>query len=244
VDFHIWKFQSWLSTTIHCLLSLVAPCFFKTQYLYFWDRVAFLLYHEIQYLTTSGFPVHSFTFCTRIPPSQSHHIISSSWSALVVSSNLYRLFVFLAPFLRSYVLIFLQNRICHLRGRLFPVSPSGPRTVSVMARTMKLSSGKEIRFPIVESVMDGSTTQPYIHDTTVTIILGTRGSTSIRFDVFYRRHERLPLNRSIQERVSRDNRYVLRGDLLVMKLGSGDRGDRVVSMSPTDVLMADFAASL
>jgi hypothetical protein len=110
--------------------------------------------------------------------------------------------------------------------------------VSVVARS-ELASGRQHRFPVVESVMDGARTQPHIHNTTVTLVIA---NTAVQFRIFYKRHLKLPLNHCVSHILPPNHQPIVHGDLLVMKLASD--GDLVVNMQAGDVGLADLAVSL
>jgi hypothetical protein len=84
--------------------------------------------------------------------------------------------------------------------------------------------------------MDGANTQPHVHSTTVTIVIG---DTFHHFRLFYKRHKYLPINVSVREVLPSQEWEKLRGDVVVMKLASD--GDRVVNMLRSDVPLAKMA---
>lgn len=86
---------------------------------------------------------------------------------------------------------------------------------------------------MVEEVMGGIRTQPYVHDVIVTVI---RGQHSYRFNIFMKNHRLLPINSTISALVPGSQ---WNGDVLVMKMGRTVPG--VINMSGADGQLADFA---
>jgi hypothetical protein len=83
----------------------------------------------------------------------------------------------------------------------------------------------------VESVLGGAPLQCHVHDCVVRVYDGQH---SFTYDVYFKRHKSLPVNRSIRAVVDQDR---MRGDVLVMRRSSVGGG--VVNMRELDTVMAD-----
>ncbi|KAJ7500681.1 hypothetical protein B0H11DRAFT_1628449, partial [Mycena galericulata] len=77
-----------------------------------------------------------------------------------------------------------------LLSRLYSTSESSPISVPVHARCVS-SNPQDLRFPCVESILDGSAIQAHIHDIRVVLKHGRR---TTHFRAFFKRHVRLPAN--------------------------------------------------
>src|SRR5262245_25533631 len=108
---------------------------------------------------------------------------------------------------------------------------SRPTLVGVPAR-FSATAPPPFYFPLAESVLSGSQTQPHVHNCTVSV---SNGRDAINFEIFFKRHVHLPINRSIPLAV----RKKFRGDVLIMRVGVN--GERVVNMRPRDGVIADWA---
>lgn len=87
------------------------------------------------------------------------------------------------------------------------------------------SNPQSIRYPCVESVMDGSLLQAHVHDIYVRV---PRQPRSILFRVFFKRHAMLP----------RDSNLNLQGDIVIMRVASRNK-QSVVNMRSSDRHLAD-----
>lgn len=87
------------------------------------------------------------------------------------------------------------------------------------------SNPQSIRYPCVESVMDGALLQAHVHDIYVRVL---RQSRSILFRVFFKRHAMLP----------RDPNLNLQGDIVIMRVASRNK-QSVVNMRSSDRHLAD-----
>ncbi|KAH6874227.1 hypothetical protein BKA70DRAFT_1036848, partial [Coprinopsis sp. MPI-PUGE-AT-0042] len=88
-----------------------------------------------------------------------------------------------------------------LRARLCPADKTQPESVNVP--TLENQDG---RYPLVEAVLAGEQTQPFIHDCLVKV---SRHGRLHRFRVFYKNHKYLLLNGSLPSDV------IWKGDILV-----------------------------
>ncbi|KAJ7429422.1 hypothetical protein B0H11DRAFT_1767893, partial [Mycena galericulata] len=114
-----------------------------------------------------------------------------------------------------------------LLSRLYSTSESSPISVPVHARCVS-SNPQDLRFPCVESILDGSAIQAHIHDIRVVLKHGRR---TTHFRAFFKRHVRLPANPLIG----------IRGDLLIMHVASQNI-DSVVNLRAGDHRLSDYVA--
>jgi hypothetical protein len=110
-----------------------------------------------------------------------------------------------------------------LRGRLYPAQLHCPTNVSI--HTLCISSNPQnIRYPCVESVMDGSLFQPHVHD----IYVHVSCPQQILFRVFFKRHVMLRYN----------SKFDLQGDIDIMQVASQNK-QLVVNLRTSDRRIAD-----
>ena len=116
-----------------------------------------------------------------------------------------------------------------LRARLYSVSQPSPCPVSIITQYIALDRRCEGKcYPFMESVMEGTTTQSYIHD--CLIRMGDRHA-GHAFRIFFKRHRFLPHSSCL-------NVY---GNILVMQAGKRN-ANTVVNMCSHDAVVADFMA--
>lgn len=76
---------------------------------------------------------------------------------------------------------------------------------------------KSQRLPLVNEVLEGGLTQPYVHNCLLRVHHGRRTKRKTKeYYIFVRNHVALPVNQSIKKQ-GRQRRW--RGDVLVMKKG-------------------------
>ena len=121
-------------------------------------------------------------------------------------------------------------------SRLYSSSKFKP--VQVMVPTRCVFPAREVgpRFPFVESILAEATIQPYVHDCVVNV---TEAGRTHRFRVFFKRHCRLRLNRSLP---ARRGRVAFRSDILVMR-AAALHTHSVVNMRERDTLLSDYLVS-
>ncbi|KAJ7819312.1 hypothetical protein B0H13DRAFT_1921826 [Mycena leptocephala] len=109
--------------------------------------------------------------------------------------------------------------------------------VSVTTRCTS-TSPRKTRYPFVETVMNHSHVQTFIHDVAVLVHhQGSDGRSAIsKFRVFFKRHVRLPYNR----RPDLNGKFVdLKGDIVVMRIAHMGISS-FVNLRPSDDKIADF----
>ncbi|KAJ3715648.1 hypothetical protein C8R42DRAFT_645553 [Lentinula raphanica] len=99
-----------------------------------------------------------------------------------------------------------------IRARLYSANLTQPKAVTARVRHNTRRPAKD-RFVYASLLLSGQRTQPYLHDTVVTIQYGGRVFT---FLVFFKRHKRLPVNVPIQNIGGK----VMRGDVLLVACGT------------------------
>lgn len=122
-----------------------------------------------------------------------------------------------------------------LRCRSYPLVRSRPCQIVVNTRCIAPANRAHHRYPFAESVFNDATIQPYIHNCTVSIQEGKQVN---RFCVFFKRHCRLPLNKSIPGLSD----VQFRGDAIVMRVG-GLNGQSFVNMRGRDSVLSDYVMS-
>jgi hypothetical protein len=119
-----------------------------------------------------------------------------------------------------------QERYFRIRARLYASLLQLPKRANIQTH----ESGAN-RFPLLEGVLSGLHTQPFIHDCAVTVYELSQAHT---FRVFCKNHQFLPTNKPIK---IMEPSSCWRGDLVVMR--SGKKG-QVVNMRGRDAALADF----
>ncbi|KAJ6498489.1 hypothetical protein C8R47DRAFT_1068765 [Mycena vitilis] len=114
-----------------------------------------------------------------------------------------------------------------LRARLYAASATVPRTISIHTRC-RTTDPQDVRYPVVEGVLDGACIQPYVHDIPVELKHGRR---TTHFRVFFKRHRYLADNALLH----------LKGDLIVMRV-SATNPDSVVNLRSGDFRLTDYVA--
>jgi hypothetical protein len=124
-----------------------------------------------------------------------------------------------------------------LRCRLYSTERTHPLQTTVAARGAGPTSCKT-RYPFAESVLGGSTMQPYVHNCMVDV--KERGRT-YRFTVFFKRHCMLPINNCITrlKYQAHLDTQPFRGDIVVMRVASKNTGS-YVNMRDRDTILSDF----
>ncbi|KAJ7037647.1 hypothetical protein C8F04DRAFT_1256866 [Mycena alexandri] len=125
---------------------------------------------------------------------------------------------------RSFIPTSRPSKNSFLRARLYSTTRPSPSHILVHTRSFR--KPKLPRFPCVESIMGGARTQAHVHDVFVSIINGQYRAT---FRLFFKRHQLLPQNGVLD----------LRGDIVVMRMGSQDRAS-VVNLRSSDSRAVDF----
>lgn len=105
-----------------------------------------------------------------------------------------------------------------LRARLYSPRLNHPTNISIHAHCTT-SNPQNIRYPCVESVMDGSPLQSYIHD----IYVRVSRPRPVLFRIFFKRHIMLPHNTKLN----------LQGDIIIMRVASRNRHS-VVNIRTSD----------
>jgi len=118
----------------------------------------------------------------------------------------------------------------YIRSRLYSSERCKPILVKVPTRCTYPASQGGPRFPFAESVLSGGKIQPYVHDCVVTVY---EGQQTHRFRVFFKRHQRLPANRSLP------NGTPFRGEIVIMRVGALDQLS-VVNMRGRDTVVSDY----
>ncbi|KAJ7833896.1 hypothetical protein B0H13DRAFT_1552846, partial [Mycena leptocephala] len=77
-----------------------------------------------------------------------------------------------------------------LRARLYSASTTSATTIHVHTRSQS-TDPQDLRFPIVEGVLDCGAVQAHMHDVDIVLKHGRR---TTRLRAFFKRHVRLPAN--------------------------------------------------
>jgi hypothetical protein len=117
-----------------------------------------------------------------------------------------------------------------IRLRLYSSLRRKPVLVPLPTRCIHPARQGGPRFPFAEAVLSDGKIQPYVHDAVVTVY---EGSQTHRFRVLFRRHRRLPVNRSLSNGTS------FRGDIVIMRAGALDPSS-VVNMRGWDTVVSDY----
>lgn len=118
----------------------------------------------------------------------------------------------------------------NIRSRLYSSQRCKPVLVKVPTRCIHPARQGGPRFPFAESVLSGGKIQPFIHDCVVTVY---EGKQTHRFRVFFKRHQKLPANRSLPDGVP------FCGDIVIMRVGALDQLS-VVNMRGRDTVVSDY----
>ncbi|KAJ6491080.1 hypothetical protein C8R45DRAFT_1096606 [Mycena sanguinolenta] len=124
-----------------------------------------------------------------------------------------------------------QKLLKPIMARLYPTHRRAV-SVAVPARSSSTDRLKHVRLPLVESVMNQCVLQPCVHDISVLVL--HRPGPANRFGVstfrlFLKRHARLLHNRRLD----------LKGDIVIMRVGSRNRRS-YVDLRSTDTKITDF----
>jgi hypothetical protein len=125
----------------------------------------------------------------------------------------------------TYVLYALQTIDCVLQARIYLATKATPSSVKIHTRSLTTNPQLD-RSPSVESILEYSQLQPYVHDVLITV---RHGSTRSHFRAFLKRHKRLPTNTTLG----------IQGDLVIMRVASKNL-QSVVNMRSSDSKLADF----
>ncbi|KAJ7612056.1 hypothetical protein DFH06DRAFT_1147407 [Mycena polygramma] len=112
-----------------------------------------------------------------------------------------------------------------LRSRLYAASATAPRTIAIQTRCLS-ADPQDVRYPIVEGILDGVPMQPHVHDVVVELKHGRR---TTHFRVFFKRH------RYLADNVLLD----IKGDLVVMRVSATNPGS-VVNLRSGDSRLIDY----
>jgi hypothetical protein len=130
----------------------------------------------------------------------------------------------------------LQGVESRLRGRMYSSSSDRPRNVQVTTCNEGPNS-RFTRYPHIEAHFNPAP-QPYVHSCSVEVWDGGHHSL---FTVFYKRHRRLPWNRSLPPiRIGNKSSLIkFRGDFLTLRVASNNP-DSYVNMRGIDPTLSDF----
>ena len=126
-----------------------------------------------------------------------------------------------------------QTQDARIRGRLYPTVGSKASQVLVTSRQDPINF-PHTRYPFAESHLDHSRIQPAVHNCAITI---HEGPHLYRYMIFFKNHCRLPFNASLASLSQGQVRSVLRGDILVMRVGTNYN---YVNMRERDTILTDW----
>jgi hypothetical protein len=118
----------------------------------------------------------------------------------------------------------------NIRSRLYSSLRIKPALVQVPTRCIRPARQGGPRFPFAESVLFDGKIQPHVHDCIVQVC--EEGQIHY-FRVFFRRHRRLPVNRSLSRATP------FRGDIVIMRVGALDKLS-VINMRGRDTVVSDY----
>jgi hypothetical protein len=118
----------------------------------------------------------------------------------------------------------------NIQSRLYSSFRIKPVLVRVPTRCICPARQGGPRFPFAESVLSDGKIQPRVHD----CIVQVREEGQVHcFRVFFKRHRRLPVNRSLSLATP------FRGDIVIMRVGALDKLS-VVNMRGRDTVVSDY----
>jgi hypothetical protein len=117
-----------------------------------------------------------------------------------------------------------------LRCRWYSVMKSKPCQITLSARCASRARNAN-RYPYAESIFGDAVTQPYVHNCIAEVHEGTA---THRYMIFFKRHRRLQINRTITPAAA-----AFRGDAIVMRIAANNTS-LVVNMRERDTIISDW----
>jgi len=118
----------------------------------------------------------------------------------------------------------------NIRSRLYSSLKTKPVLIQVPTRCIRPARQGGPRFPFAESVLANGKIQPHVHDCIVQV---HEAGQIHSFRVFFKRHRRLLVNRSLSLATP------FRGEIVIMRVGVLDKLS-VVNMRGRDTAVSDY----